>query len=157
MRNILNALAIAAFAVAPPAGIAQAQNLTLYKIAGVTDDGGTTHAGTATVVHCTNFTASTQQIRYIVRDDDGSVLANKVLLAPVVPRGTRTAATHFTRAFTENLGLTPGVTIKHGSMTIKATTRKLHCSAMIVDAGATMPTGIALSLTRFQQEKGAQE
>jgi len=171
MRKFFFALAIAALvAVLPAAGTSQAQtraegqvpqvrafpNLTpIYRITGVADSGGATNAGFATTVHCTNFTASNQQVQYIVRSAGGTQIDS--LTFTLSARRTFTASTHGTAVFLEGTFLTPGTPIIQGSMIIKATTRKVHCSAMIVDADESAPVGIALSLTRLNQEKGAQE
>ena len=119
------------------------------------DDGGITNSGVATSVHCTNFTAADQQVQYIVRNWNGSLLANHTFVLPA--RRTFTASTHGTFLFDESAILTPATVIRPGSMIIRATTPKVHCSAMIVDAGSAVPNGIALSLTRLNQEKNAQE
>ena len=167
MRKLFHALAMASLVAAlPTAGHSQSQggkagqvrafpDLTpIYRIAGVADDGGATADGFATSVHCTNFTASKQQVQYIVRSAGGTQFDSLTLTLQA--RQTRTASTHGTAVFSEAF-LTPGTPISQGSMIIKATTRKVHCSAMLVDAAASVPSGIALSLTRLNQEKGAQE
>ena len=171
MRKLFRVLAVAPFLAAlPAAGLAQAQtgaegkapqvrafpDLTpIYRIAGVADSGSSTNTGFATTVFCTNFTASNQQVQYIVRSAGGTQLANPTFV--ISARRTFTLSTHFTAVFAEGGFLTPGMLIAQGSMIIKATTRKVHCSAMLVDAAASVPSGIALSLTRLNQEKGAQE
>jgi len=178
MRKLFRALAMASFVAGLPAAeIAQAQpraegqaqqarafpNLTtIYRIAGVTDNGGATNVGVATVVHCTNFKASTAQVQFVVRGWDGAVLANPAFNIPA--RATFTASTHATFLFDESgFLLTTATVIRQGSMIIKATTPKVHCSAVVVDAGVDsdenlVPTfAVALSLTRLNQEKGAQE
>ena len=171
MRKIFRVLAVGPLLAAlPAAGLAQAQtraegkapqvrafpNLTpIYRITGVADSGSASNAGVATSVHCTNFTASNQQVQYIVRSAGGTQLANPTFV--ISARRTFTLSTHFTAVFAEGGFLTPATLIAQGSMIIKATTPKVHCSAMIIDAAASVPSGIALSLTRLNQEKGAQE
>ena len=171
MRKSFHKLAIASLVALPIAGTGQAQtraegqapqvrafpNLTpIYRIAGVIDDGAPANTGIATTVSCTNFKASTAQVQFVVRHPNGPVLANPTF--NILARATFTASTHGTFLAAENAILTPGSLIRQGSMIIRATTPKVHCSAMIVDAGNAIPTfAVALSLTRLNQEKGAQE
>src|SRR6266568_2250690 len=56
--------------------------LILYRFPGVRDDGGGLNAGVATSVHCTNFSGTTETIRYVVRNLVSEVLANSTLLIP---------------------------------------------------------------------------
>ena len=126
----------------------------IYRISGIFDTGAGNLLGTATSVHCTNFGSSDARVQYVVRNSSGTKLTNPKV--PLTARRTLTASTHGTSAFIEFL-LTPGTAIRQGSMIIKATTPKVHCTAMIVDASASASNGVALSLTRLNQEKNAQE
>ena len=170
MRKFFHKLAIACLVALPIAGTGQAQtraegkapqvrafpDLTpIYRVAGVADSGDGPNDGFATVVHCTNFAASNKQVQFIVRDFQGNGMARST--HAVSAHATFTAATHISFVFVEDAVLTRDTPINQGSMIIKATTRKVHCSAMIIDAGASVPNGIALSLTRLNQEKNAQE
>ena len=171
MRKFFHKLAIACLVALPIAGTGQAQtraegkapqvrafpNLTpIYRIAGVIDDGAPANTGIATTVSCTNFKASAAQVQFVVRREDGSVQDNPAF--NILARRTFTASTHATFLVAENAILTPATVIRQGSMIIRATTPKVHCFAMIVDAGSAIPTfAVALSLTRLNQEKNAQE
>jgi hypothetical protein len=127
----------------------------IYRISGVRDSGTGTHAGMATSFHCTSFSTVDEKIVFALRDFDGDVITQKSVT--VEPQHTITASTHDTRVFTEDRLLSPGVVINQGSVRISATSTNIICSAMIVDASAAFPEGIALHLVRFNPIAGTQE
>ncbi|MGH6925622.1 MAG: hypothetical protein ACRED5_17990 [Propylenella sp.] len=130
-------------------------NLTLiYAMSGVRDSGSADNTGVATTLHCTNFTSSTQQIRFVVRNFNGAVVAN--LTSNIGALVTVTRSTHGT-AMTEDLPhLAPGVLINQGAMTIATTAANFTCTAQTVDAASGLPLD-DLHLTRFASWPGSQE
>ncbi len=127
---------------------AQAQELqNIYRVSGIADSGGIAEAGVSTAIHCSNPRDETEKVRIIIRDFNGSNAANRDVQIP--PRRTITAVTHDTVIFEEDAILAPGNIINQGSAQIQASSRFVHCSAMIVDAAADVPVGIALHMVRY--------
>ena len=129
--------------------------LILYRFPGVTDNGGGSYTGVATAFHCTNFSGVTETLRIVVRDSDGGDVANFAFL--ILHLQTSTISTHNTTVFLDNVVLSPGISISQGTAAIAATSTRIICTAMIVDAAATNPVGIALRGIRFNPAPGSQE
>ena len=130
-------------------------NLTqIYVTSGVRDNGAGTNAGVATTVHCTNWTAATQQIRFLVRNAVGALAANVTSQTPSL--WTRTASTHLTAAFGEELVLATGP-VGQGSLRIFATAPQITCTAVVIDASTLEPVGTNLHLVRHNPWPNAQE
>ena len=129
--------------------------LILYRFPGVRDNTGATNTGVATSFHCTNFSGVTETIRFVLRDQDSTVMANATFDLPHLQ--TVTASTHGTAAFLEDLFLSPGFSIGQGTMAIAATTTSIICTAMIVDASTASPVGVSLRGVRFNPAPGSQE
>jgi hypothetical protein len=126
----------------------------IYRVAGVTDSGQTTATGTATVFHCTNMSSADEVIRVQIRTSSGFLWRQEDI--DIQPLRTWTISTHVTAVFFDNLFLNTGI-LDQGSAHISATHTNIYCSAMIVDAEATVPQGIALHLVRFNPHPGTQE
>jgi hypothetical protein len=129
---------------------------TIYRFSGVrnTDNAGQT--GVATVFHCSNYSATTQQVRIVVRNYLATVVADLTFAVPA--RDTKTASTKYTVAFFDDkILLTIPVRVDQGNASIQATNANVHCTAMIVDAAAATPIGIALSPVRFLPAPGSME
>ena len=128
---------------------------TIYVMSGVRDTGSAADTGTATIFHCSNWTASTQQVRFFVRTPNGAVVANKTYLFSAA--GTVSLATHGTLVYGEDDYLAPGTVIKQGTAMIMATAPQVVCSAQVIDAAAAAPVGVDLHLVRFNPWPGSQE
>lgn len=126
----------------------------IYKAAGVRDSGSAANAGTATTTHCTNATAVSQQIKYVVRNFNGAVVANAAFTVAALT--TRTVSTHGT-VLTEDLPfLSPGVAINQGVITIFATAASVICTVQVLDAASGVSIG-DLHLVRFNSIADTQE
>ncbi len=165
MKYILSILALAALIAIPPVqaqqnasagrAVGDPQKL-IYRIAGVRDSGDASNVGVATTIHCTNLSPVAETVRYVIRTAGGTVAAN--VSKTIDAGGTEAASTHFTAMVDEDGVLAPGVSINPGSAAIFATSpQKVFCSAMIVDAAATVPQGIALHMVRFNPITNTQE
>jgi hypothetical protein len=124
----------------------------IYKVSGVIDSGGAINTGVATAIHCTNFSGVNARIDVTFKNSAGTGLGGGGGL--LGPSQTLTVATRGTNLFNENF---PGVAVQQGSAIVQSNSPKVHCSAMIVDAAATVPQGIALHMVRFNPEQGTQE
>jgi hypothetical protein len=126
----------------------------IYHASGVRDSGGADNAGVATTIHCTNFSAATRQIRYVIRNFNGVIVANAVF--NIGASTTQTKSTHGT-GITEDLPhLSPGVSINQGAIAIFTTAAHVSCTAYVADA----PTGASIGeihLVRFNSWPGSQE
>ena len=128
----------------------------IYRVSGVSDNGGAQSTGIATVFHCTNLSAETERLRFVVRADFGAVLADHSFNVPSLR--THTSGTHVVNLFTLDAPvLSPGIVLNQGFVDIHSTSLNVHCSAMIVDAAASVPQGIALHMVRVNPVKKTQE
>jgi hypothetical protein len=128
----------------------------IYRIAGIRDTGDAANVGVATTIHCTNFSLVAETVRYLLKRTNGDVVAN--VSKTIDAGGTEAASTHFTAMVDEDGVLAPGVSINPGSAFIFTTSpQKVICSAMIVDAAATVPQGISLHMVRFNPITNTQE
>jgi hypothetical protein len=128
---------------------------TIYRGSGVSNTSGANNTGVATSFHCSNFNANTQQVRFLLRDNEGVVVSNQTF--NLTANQTFTASTHATAIFFDVELLAEGISIAQGSIVIAATSAAIHCSASIVDAAATSPNGVDLHLVRFNAVAGSQE
>jgi len=161
MKAIYWTIAAAAltFVQAAPSSAGQSDPETIiYRFPGVVDKQGV-GAGEATVFHCTNFSGVSENIRIVIRIDDGQLVANQ--LYPINHLATLTATTHNINSFTFGsarflLG-SNGATIPPGTAAIAATSINIICTAMIVDGAPSTPVGVALRGIRFAPVSGSQE
>jgi hypothetical protein len=129
---------------------------TIYRFSGVRNTIDAQETGTATVFLCSNYSATTQQVRIVVRADGATVVGDRTFEVPA--RDTTTASTKFTVAFFDDKVLLPiPVDVNQGNASIQATNANVHCTAMIVGAAAATPIGIALSPVRFLPAPGSME
>lgn len=129
--------------------------IMIYRVAGVVDSGSDLNLGTATAFMCYNNSSTAENVRFRLLNWNGAVSADKTMVIP--SKRTRTATTHLTLALLEDLSLAPGTPITQGSAGIIATNKDIYCSAMIVNASAVVPSGIALHMVRFNPQPGTVE
>ena len=157
MKTIQSVLVSAAVAtaMAAPASAAQSDSeIILYRFPGVRDDNGASNSGIATVFHCTNFSGVTENIRFVTRNHDGTLLTN---VPGVIPHlNTFSAATHVTLAYNEDTSLQTGL-VNQGTTAIAATSINIICTAETIDASTTVPNGVARRGIRFSPVPGSQE
>jgi len=147
-----------AIGMAAPASAAQSDpEVIIYRFPGVRDDGNGTNLGVATVVHCMNFSGATENIRFVVRTNNSTLVRNVAI--PIVHLQTVTGATHNAVAYEEDVFLNNGTStlIDQGSVAIAATTIDIVCTAMTIDASTAAPVGVSLRGIRFSPVPGSQE
>ena len=127
----------------------------IYAASGVRDSGSAINTGVATSSHCTNWAASTQQVRYVVRNFDSTIVVNTTV--NILAKRTHTASTHGTVAFNEDAFLSTGTLIEQGSVVISATSPNVTCSVSVIDASTAAPVGIDLHLVRSNPLPATQE
>ena len=143
-----------AFVCPAPADAGQFDpEVIIYRFPGVKDDGGANLVGVATVINCTNFSGATEVIRYVVRDDESAIRFNSTAL--VIHLTTVAAVTHTNAAYTGG-NMSTGF-INTGTIAIAATSINIICTAMVLDAANSKPTGVALRGIRFSPIPGSQE
>jgi hypothetical protein len=156
IHSVIAALALASFVLPATAQIVPIvpAEFILYRFSGVTNQ---QNAGNplATSFHCTNFSGATESIRFVTRNSAGGFTTNKAF--PIAHLQTITASTQDTLIFLESNNTLDTGNINQGSTAIAATSINITCTAMIVDAVATIPNGIALRGIRFNPVPGSQE
>ena len=111
--------------------------IALYRITGITDNGGAANTGVATSFHCFNGTATAQGLRFAIRGATGAVVKLTPTLT-VNASATFTASTHPTVVF-QDAGAASNLAtgfIGQGTAIISGTDKNIWCTAMIMDAAA---------------------
>jgi hypothetical protein len=127
---------------------------TIYRVAGIYDSGGGFNEGWSTAIHCSNFNAIAEQLRYNVRDEVGGVKFNRTYT--IAPMATFYVVTHHVNWL---IGADVQMNIGHvgGSLTIASSSTNIICNAMIIDATFEGGSGIALHMVRYNPIAGTQE
>jgi hypothetical protein len=128
--------------------------VSIYRFPGVLDSGGSPFLGSATVFHCTNFGGATENMRFVTRRGNGSLATNIVL--QIMHLQTLMATTHFVSSYGTQNNLETGPIVQ-GTTAIAATSINIICTAVTIDAAATVPHGVALRGIRFSPVPGSQE
>lgn len=139
--------------VAPSA--AADPQIMIYRIPGVNNTWDNSANGIATVFSCHNNSSVSEIIRIRIFNPNGLLSSDNS--ANIASKRTLTIATHYTIAFTSDFYTSIGVFVKQGTASIISTSREIFCSAMIVDAAASVPSGIALHMVRFNPAPGSVE
>jgi hypothetical protein len=141
--------------VAAEAGVNDPE-IIIYRFPGVRDQGDD-NLGIATVFHCTNFSGATENIRFVTRNNVGTLKANVV--ESIIHLQSFTAVTHRNLAYahsTLTLNMATGA-LNSGTTAIAATSTNIICTAMTVNAAIVNPDGVALRGIRFSPIPGSQE
>jgi hypothetical protein len=158
MKSIRSMIAALALAFALPAAVDAAQTdpeVIIYRFPGVADDGDS-NSGIATVFNCTNFSGTTETVRFATRSTSGTLIGN--VTVSIQHLATKTASTHNTLAFTfDDTPVLQIAMLGQGTTAIAATSINIICTAMIVDAANAKPVGGALRGIRFNPIPGTQE
>lgn len=125
--------------------------LLIYRLPGISSS-GIGNSGAATTMRCTNYSRDEESLRFVVDRADGTTVRDVTELIP--PRATRSYSTTSTASIDEVVLNVPNLS---GNMRLFATTTNLHCTAMLIDAAAAVPTGVALHLVRFNPREGTTE
>ena len=137
-----------------PRAVGDAPNL-IYRIAGVSNTLGTTqNTGIATSFQCSSFSPDKERVFIVIRNFNGTVKVDTSY--DIRSNHTVTASTKRIVTITDDIDLQAGE-VEQGQAMIRATTEKIVCSAMVVDAAASHPEGYALHMVRFNPIQGSQE
>jgi len=156
MKTIQSLIAITTFAVGMTTAASAAQSdpeTILYRVPGVVDNGGAMFAGVATVVSCTNFSGATENVRFVTRDLGGTLVSNSAF--PVGHLKTFNVATHPVLSYA--VADLATAQVFGGTIAIAATSINIICTALITDAGTSLPHGVSLRAIRFNPVAGSQE
>ena len=127
----------------------------IYRVPGVRDNGAADNAGLATIFSCSSFSAVDENIRFVVRQFEGSIVKDATFL--IGARDNVTASTHSTISFADDVNLQTGELFQ-GTASISATSVNIHCSAILLDASAAIPNfAVALPTVRLNQAPGTHE
>jgi hypothetical protein len=155
IQALVVSAALAIGMAAPASAGINDPEVIIYRYPGVYDNNAPGGVGIATVFMCTNFSGATEVIRFVTRDNFGSIASNKSVAVEHVR--TKTASTHVSFSFTFNdLDLATGQ-VTQGTTAIAATSINVVCTAMIVDAANAKPSGVALHGIRLNPIPGSQE
>jgi len=154
MHWIIAAVALSSVQAVPASAGINDPEVIIYRVPGVRDNGGGIGVGVATVFVCTNFSGAEEILRIVVRNANGAILQNSG--GNIFHLATNTKSTHPTNLFSLSAFLNTGA-VNQGTAAIAATSLSIICTAMIVDAAATSPQGIALRMIRFNPVPGSQE
>jgi hypothetical protein len=155
MRKYLAAVALIA-ALAQPASATTFPSLTtIYIGSGVADSGTADNTGSATVFNCTNVSGVNANLRFVILRPNGSVAGSAT--TTIAHGETRTAASHATAFFNELLVVSAGIVVREGGINIEATQSAVFCTAKVVDAAASVPSGFDLPLVRVNPHPGTVE
>ena len=154
MRKYFVAAALAAASAQPASAITFPSLTTIYVGSGVKDTGGNDDVGIATTLMCTNVSGQIATLRFVVLSVDGAVEGSDTIA--VLHGRTQTVSTRGTVVFSEvSLGTDA---IAQGAVNIESTQSGVFCTAMIVDAAATIPTfSVDLRLIRVNPHPGTVE
>lgn len=124
----------------------------LYRVSGLKDSGGAANEGLASVIVCTSFSQTPENIRVGVYGHTGTVLTNSTY--GISARQTGAFSTRANTSYTGNvLSVSP---FPFGFAVVSASTTNLHCSASIINAGV-LGQGYGLHMTRFNPHPGSVE
>jgi hypothetical protein len=126
----------------------------IYFISGAFDSGGAQNTGIATVIHCSNWSGTTQRFQFVVFSADGAVKSNMTVDVPHA--GTRTAATKVNQTFVVDRNLNTGA-VSQGLVAVLATHKDATCTAQVLDASASLPQGMLLHGVRYNPIAATQE
>ena len=168
--GIMKCIAIAALiAVASPAA---AQSLTrdpqaepvapsaatdplkvIYRVSGIYDNGAISYTGIATVIHCTNYSKVVESLKIKILSNNGSTVLDN--LYNISAKSTASFSTHRVSIYLD--GAMDTGNVSQGSATISSSTTNIHCTAITVDAAASVPSGFPLHMVRFNPQPGSVE
>ena len=154
IHSMIAALGLAFVLPAAPDAATTDPEILIYRFPGVRDDGGVASAGVATSFHCTNFSGAFENLRFVTRNRDGSLVSNGV--ATIGHLQTHTASTHFAAAYLNETTLATGAVFQ-GTTAIAATSINIICTAETIDASTVAPVGVARRGIRFNPVPGSQE
>jgi dihydrodipicolinate synthase/N-acetylneuraminate lyase len=154
IRSMIAALALAFVLPAAADAATTDPEVIIYRFPGVVDDGDS-NAGIATIFNCTNFSGTTETVRFATRSTSGTLIGN--VTVSIQHLATKTASTHNTLAFTDDTLVLQIAMLGQGTTAIAATSINIICTAMIVDAANAKPVGVALRGIRFNPIPGTQE
>ncbi len=155
LKPSLALLLLATCAISPAVAETRAIGIIVYRVAGVVNSGSSDDQFGATVVPCTNISGSKINMQVILRNKLGTVM--ETVNYQIASNATVTFSTKRTIAYQDDIRPVVIHELEQGSMIIRATSRKVICSATQVDASSDFPSGAALHMVRFNPIKGAVE
>jgi len=143
MKSLRYLTAVAAVAFAMPAQAAVGDpEVVLYRAAGVLDD----NTGFASAFSCTPFSGVSENIRIVVRAQNGALLAN--VATTISHLNTGTWATRDIQLYTTDINLNTGP-INIGTVAIAATSTSVTCNSVQVQFATNAPITVPLHMIRF--------
>jgi hypothetical protein len=152
MKIVHSMIAVAVLALTLPAQAAVGDpEVILYRGSGLADNGP--GGSTVTTISCTPFSGVNENIRVVVRNLTGDIVANKAGVTSHL--NTAVFSTSDTAIYLDiNMatGAFPG-----GTVAIAATSTSVACTAMLIQPNNTAPVGVQLHMIRFNPLPGTAE
>ena len=156
MKSYLAALALAATFAQPAAATTFPSLTTIYVVSGVLDNGGDSDTGLATTIVCSNVSGVTTNIRLLLLNSAGAVLATENRIN-VVHGATIQQSTHHTALYDNEESFDSG-TVNAGVINIESLQSGVFCTAHVVDASSDLvPNGLDLHMVRVNPHPGTVE
>jgi hypothetical protein len=156
MKAIHSIIAAAVLAFVQPAQAATSDpEVIIYRFPGFRGS-GVLGGSDATLFHCTNFSGMPENIRFVTRERNATLVSNVVVT--IAHLETKTVGTKFALSYSVDVFL-PLASIgdNQGSTAIAATSTNIGCTAMAMDANVPAPNGVSLRGIRFNPVPGSQE
>jgi len=128
------------------AAAANIRRKVIYRASGVRDNGGAPDTGIATVFICSSYANAKENLKIKVFNFENRGGEQVVTFEP---HGNFVFSTKMTNLYPNGGIVKPTTIINPGQAVISATSNKITCTAMVIDASASVPNGIALQMTRF--------
>jgi hypothetical protein len=111
--------------------------------------------GVATTILCSNVSGVAVQVRVLIISPGGTITFTRT--AGLSHAQTATFSTRATVLFVDEDFLLNTSSISQGVVNVEATNSAVFCTAVIVDAAASIPNGIPLHLVRVNPHPGTVE
>jgi len=155
MKQYLAAVAFIAALAQPAAAVTFPSLTTIYVGSGVYDDAGATNVGEATIIHCSNVSGVSAQVRVLILNGGGTVSGSQT--QTLAHGQTATFSTHETFIFNDSAVLATGL-VAQGVVNVEATNSAVFCTAAVIDAAGNPPVfSIPLHLVRLNPHPGTVE
>jgi len=157
LHTMIAAAALALAQAAPASAGVNDPEKIIYRFVGVADNGGDAGSGISTAIVCTNFSGATENIRFVTRDKQGSLLGNVFFSLNHLATGV--AGTHLSVTYPVDLIIIPDFIGFTGTTAVAATSMNIVCSATTVDTRTAPfpPSYVPVRGIRFLPIPGTQE
>ena len=152
MKMRFAAIVLAATLAQPAAAVNFPSLTTIYVGAGVESFS----TDTATILHCSNVSGVSVNLRFLFLTNDGNTIAGSHTAINVSHGQTYRVATQPT-TFSEDFVFVPALSISGGVVNIESTNSAVFCTAKVINPVVFGPSGFALPMVRVNPHPGTVE